>query len=89
MKSLLYDGLTTAIREIRNEKKLTQAEAAHRGDVHESSWCEWERGRQPGPDKLPKILRGLGCTEIELWKRKVQLEAKRYRLLPDFQEEVP
>ena len=78
MKLVLFDGLGAAVRTIRKKKGLTQEVAAAKAGVHKSTWSVWERGRQPTTDSLPKILIGLGCTEVELWKHKVQIEAAHY-----------
>jgi transcriptional regulator with XRE-family HTH domain len=78
MKMALFDGLTSASRALRKEHGLTQAGAAEKAGVSESGWCKWEIGRQPSPESLPKILVALGCSEVELWQKKVEIEAKHY-----------
>jgi len=76
---LLYNGTSDAILQLRLKRGLKQNEAAQRAGVDKGTWSKWERGRQPGREQLQKILKGLGCTEIELWQHAEALEQKHYR----------
>ena len=81
--SVLFDGLGDAIQEIRKGRNLTQTRAAERAEVSSGSWTSWESGGQLGRDMLPKILKGLGCTENELWATKAEIERRHYEVMGD------
>ena len=78
---LLYNGTADAIRALRLAKGLKQAQVARRARADKGTWSRWERGCKPGREQLEKILRGLDCTEIELWEKAQEFEQRHYRRL--------
>jgi len=63
----LFQGLGPAIAAIRQEKGLSQGQAARRAGVSETAFSHWERGaRVPRAKGLAEILAGLKCTPYEL-----------------------
>ena len=67
------DGTTTIPENrgfIREEKRLTQEELAHRAGMHRTYLSDIERGgRNPSPVNIEKLAVGLGITLEELFSR--------------------
>ena len=50
------------LREVREDRELTQAEAANRCGHHQGQWAHWESGRRtPNGNSLLRIGMGLHC----------------------------
>ena len=65
-----------AIKELRQQKKLTQAELAHKLGVTQSVVAMWERDASlPNAAKLPTLADALGCTIDALYGREVAKSA--------------
>jgi len=80
MRTAIYDGMAEAIKAIRQEKGLTRLHVARRGGIASKTFHDWEAGtRRTQRVMLPKLLQGLECTEIELWEKKIEVEAAHYR----------
>lgn len=72
------DDLSRAITFLRGER--SQAEVARRAGIDPAVWSLYERGqRQPRAKNLERILRGLGCTRLELEETRWRI--RRYRLM--------
>ncbi len=85
---MLYDGLGPAIANIRKRKNRLQLDCiAHvKGDQDAKlaavkKWSRMESGIHKifGPEEEKLLLKGLGCTKIELWEEKMRVERDYYR----------
>lgn len=61
-----------AIRERRDALKLTQAEAAERGDMPQPAWARIESGARTDPNvsTAEKVARALKCTVDQLLEKR-------------------
>lgn len=57
------------IKRLRDGAGLTVREAAKRGSLHEATWSDIERGKNPNPTPktLERIAAALDCTLAELF----------------------
>ena len=57
------------IKELREEKKLTQEQLAQKLKLDRSTIAKWETGEaMPRADKLPVLAEVLGCSISDLFK---------------------
>lgn len=63
---LIKMDLATALKKLRGSR--TQKEVARRAELSPSTWNQYEKARRlPKEESWPKLARGLGCSEEELW----------------------
>ena len=68
--------LGRAMRRLRAERP--QAQVARRGGVRRATWSLWEKGhRAPRERSLERIVRGLGCTRLQLEEMAWQCHKER------------
>lgn len=64
-----------AIRQRREELKLSQEQLAEILGIDRSAVAKWETGKaMPTADKLPELARILGCTIDDLFKTEERKE---------------
>ena len=86
---------------VRLRGHRSQRSLARRAGVPSGTWCQWERGRRrPRDTQIPKLLKGLDCTEDDLtvmiWRvtgEKLKLkgsdsEASVHKALADHQRQI-
>ncbi|MEM7584596.1 MAG: helix-turn-helix transcriptional regulator [Acidobacteriota bacterium] len=81
-RTLLFDGLRIAIANLRKRQGLLQEDCADRTHtLNADKWSRIEAGRRKTfkPELKREVLRGLGCSEVELWEEKVRVEREHYR----------
>ena len=70
------EDLGNAIADLRGRR--TQAEVARRGGIRRATWSLYETGkRRPREANLTKVLRGLGCTRLQLEEAAWRLRRRR------------
>ena len=66
------------LRELRQERGLTQAQIASQTGVQQNTVSQWESGkRNPPSTTLPLLASVLGCTIDELFGRSPPGQAQR------------
>lgn len=70
------------LREWRNSKDLTQAQAAKKVGVRAATWCDWEKGnKEPKTDHaqdLEKLTEGR--VTMVMWAERSRLRTKKLKL---------
>ncbi len=76
---MLFNPWPKLLRQARNERGLTQDNAADRAGVTEVTWNRWENGKvHPGHKAFPKLALGVDLSEDELGYRYAQALARHY-----------
>lgn len=64
---MFEEVLGGTIRRLREQKGMSQEQAADRGKVNHGTWNGWETGKHwPRPNMFENLLEGIDCTADEL-----------------------
>ncbi len=64
---MFEEVLGGTIRRLREQKGLSQEQAADRGKVNHGTWNGWETGKHwPRPNMFENLLEGIDCSADEL-----------------------
>ena len=66
---------------VRLRGHRSQRSVAKRAGIPTGTWCCWEKGkRRPRDSQIPKLLKGLDCTEDELTVMAWQIQGEKLKL---------